>query len=129
MENPEAIDMKCGQHDLRVMGLDFDTPEFLEWKPDDPLDCDVWATAGIGDERGSVLFQIHICSAASMKRIENKRHCFVIEQFSGMTDLVARLDAFIAEKTRGCTGDPYRVLARLWRYEYGKYDEGGQFVE
>src|SRR5262245_52387377 len=23
-------------HDLKVRGLDFDTPEFLEWKPEDP---------------------------------------------------------------------------------------------
>jgi hypothetical protein len=51
------------------MGLDSDTPEFLEWKPN--------------------------------------------EQFSGMRDLVARLDAFIAEKTTDCPVDPYRVLARL----------------
>jgi hypothetical protein len=110
------------------MGLDFDTPEFLEWKPDDPFDCDVWATASIGDERSSVLFQIHICTAASIERIEKKRHCFVIEQFTGMADLIAHLDAFIAEKLRGCTGDPYRILARLWIYEYGKYDDRGNLV-
>jgi hypothetical protein len=116
------------KHELRVTALDFDTPEFLEWKPDDPLDSDVWATAGIGDERGSVLFQLHICTTASMKRIENKRHCFVIEHFAGKTDLIAGLDDFIAEKTRGCTGDPYRILAGLWLYEYGKYDERGRLI-
>jgi len=113
---------------LRVTGLDFDTPEFLEWTPDDPLDCDVWATASIGDESGSALFQLHFCTAAAMKRIENKRHCFVIELFAGKADLIARLDAFIAERTRGCTSDPYRILAGLWLYEYGKYDERGHLV-
>jgi hypothetical protein len=41
--------------ELKVSGLDFDTPEFLEWNPEDPLDCDVWATASIGGEGGSVL--------------------------------------------------------------------------
>jgi Immunity protein 8 len=115
-------------HDLKVRGLDFDTPEFLEWKPEDPLDCDVWAHVEIGDERGGVLFQLHICTAASMKRIENKRHCFVIEQFAGKTDLIARLDSFIAEKTKGCTSDPFFVLAKFWRYEYGKYDKRGHLI-
>ena len=38
---------------LSVIGLDFDTPEFTEWNPDDPLDCEVWATANIGDEKGA----------------------------------------------------------------------------
>ena len=115
-------------HVLKVMGLDFDTPEFQEWRPDDTLDCDVWATASIGDERGSVLFQIHICTAASMRRIEKKRHCFVIEQFIGKADLIARLDAFIAEKIIGCSSDPCRILAKLWIYEYGQYDVRGNLV-
>lgn len=114
--------------DLKVRGVDFDTPEFLEWKPEDPLDCDVWATANVGDDRGGLLFQIHICTSAAMKRVENKRHCFVIEQFAGKADLIARLDAFIEEKTKGCAGDPYRVLAALWRYEYGKYDKRGNLI-
>jgi hypothetical protein len=115
-------------HDLKVRGLDFDTPEFLEWKPEDPLDCDVWAHVEVGDERGGVLFQLHICTAESMKRIENKRYCFVIDQFVGKTDLIACLDSFIAEKTKGCTGDPYWALAKFWRCEYGKYDKRGQFI-
>jgi hypothetical protein len=112
-----------------VIGLDFDTPEFLEWNPADPLDCEVWATANVGDESGGALFQIHICTSASIKRIENKRQCFVIDQYAGVPDLIARLDSFIAEKTKGCTGDPCWALARLWRYEYGKYDTRGQLVE
>jgi hypothetical protein len=115
-------------HDLKVMGLDFAAPEFLEWNPEDPLDCDVWATASVGDGEGSVLFQVHICTPASIKRVENKRHCFLIEHYAGTADLIARLDAFIAEKTRGCTGDPYRVLAGLWRSEYGKYDKRGHLI-
>ena len=110
------------------MGLDFSTPEFLEWNPKDPLDCDVWATASVGDGKGSVLFQVHICTLASIKRVENKWHCFLIEQYFGTADLIARLDAFIAEKTRGYAGDPYRVLAALWRSEYGKYDKRGRLI-
>jgi Immunity protein 8 len=113
---------------LKVRGLDFDTPEFLEWKPEDPLDCDVWVHVEIGDERGGVLFQLHICTAASMKRIENKRHCFVIDQFACKADLIARLDSFIAEKTKGCTTNPYYVLAKFWLYEYGKYDKRGHLI-
>ena len=111
--------------DLKVRGVDFDTPESLDWNPDDPLDCNVWATASVGNEKGSVLFQIHICTAASMKRIENKRDCFMLQEWVGVPDLIERLDAFISEKTKGCTGDPYRVLARFWRSEYGKYDKRG----
>jgi len=115
-------------HDIKVIGLDFDTPEFLEWNPENPLDCDVWATASVGDEKCSVLFQIHICTPASIERLENKRHCFLIEEYAGKADLTARLDGFITKKIKGCTGDPYRVLARLWRSEYGKYDKRGQLI-
>jgi hypothetical protein len=119
------------QKPFKVMDLDFDTPEFLEWSPGDPLDCEVWATASVGYEQGpgSVLFQIHICTPVSIKRLENQRHCFLIEQYAGKADLIARLDGFIAEKTKGCTGDPYRVLAKLWRSEYGKYDQRGGFID
>jgi hypothetical protein len=113
---------------LKIVGIDFDSPEFLEWNPSDPLDCDVWATVSVGGERGSVLFQIHVCTSASMKRVENKRHCFVIDQFAGKSDLIARLDAFIDEKTRGCAGDPCRILAELWCSEYGKYDKRGTLI-
>ena len=115
-------------HDIKVTGLDFDTPEFLEWNPADPLDCDVWATAGVGNEKGSVLFQLHICTPASIKRIENKRHCFLLERYAGKEDLIARLDDFILEKTSGWAGNPYRVLAGLWCSEYGKYDKRGHLI-
>src|SRR3954453_23783950 len=56
------------RYEIRVTGLDFDTRELLQWKPDAPLDCYVWATANICDEGGSALFQLHFCTAASMKR-------------------------------------------------------------
>lgn len=115
--------------ELTVLGLDFDTPEHLEWHPDNPLDCDVWATANVGTEKGGGLFQIHLCTPVSIKRIENKRHCFLVEQYAGVPDLIVRLNSFIAGKTKGCTGDPYRVLARLWRHEYGKYDARGQLID
>jgi hypothetical protein len=113
---------------MKVIGLDFDTPEHVEWHPANPLDCEVWATANIGNNKGGGLFQIHICTPMSIKRIDNKRHCFLIEHYADAADLVARLDSFIAEKTKGCTGNPYWVLAKLWRYEYGKYDARGQLV-
>ena len=115
-------------HELKVRGLDFDTPEFVEWNPADPLDCDVWATAGVGNEHGSMLFQMHIITTAAMMRIRNKRHCFVIECYAGKAALVAHMDSFIADKTRDCTGDPYCVLAGLWRSEYGNYDKRGQLI-
>jgi hypothetical protein len=115
--------------DFKVMSLDFDTPEFREWNPADSLDCDVWATAGIGNERGTALFQIHICTAAAMRRIDDKRHCFVIDEYPGVAKLIAHLDEFIDEKTKGCTGDPYRLLAQVWRHEYAKYDARGQLID
>jgi hypothetical protein len=115
-------------HDIKVRGLDFDTPEFLEWNPENPLDCSIWATASVGTEKSSSLFQLLICTPTSIKRAENKRHCFLIKQYAGKADLIVRLDEFIVEKAKGCTGDPYRILARFWRWEYGKYDKRGQLV-
>ena len=115
-------------NEIKVIGLDFDTPEHLEWHPDNPLDCEVWATANVGTDKGGCLFQIHLCTPMSIKQIENKRHCFLIEHYTSVSDLIARLDDFIAEKTKGYTGDPCRLLAQLWRYEYGNYDARGQLI-
>ena len=115
-------------HDVRVIGVDFDSTELLDWQPENPLDCEIWATANVGNEKGGSLFQVHLCTPASIKRIENKRHCFLIERYAGVADLIGRLDGFISEKTKSCTGDPYWALARLWRYEYGNYDARGQLI-
>lgn len=114
--------------EIRVMRLEFETPGYQEWNPDDPLDCAITVTANIGDESGACFFGIHVCTPASIKRMENKRWCFLIDEYAGEADLIRQLDQFIAEKLRGCTGDPFRVLGKLWWWEYGKYDSKGQLV-
>jgi hypothetical protein len=114
--------------DIKIKGLDFDTPESLEWNPIDPLDCDVWAHAVVGANEWSNLYQLHICSHAAMKRIDNKQHVFVIERYAGKEDLIARLNDFIVQKTSRSTSDGLVILTQFWRWEYGKYDKRGKLL-
>jgi Immunity protein 8 len=114
---------------MRVVHLDFHDAEGHEWHPEDPMDCEMWATVDVGDERGAASFQIHICTPLSIKRIDNQRQCFLIERYTGRADLISQLDRFIIEKTKGCTGDPYRALAHFWLWEYGRYDAREKFID
>ena len=103
---------------MHVVGIDFDTAQVSDWTPDDPLDCEVWANVNVGDERGAAYFQLHICTPQSIRRIADKRNAFVIDEFVGIPDLIARLDAFIEAKLKDVSGDPYQALAKYWRWEY-----------
>jgi hypothetical protein len=105
--------------DFHVVHIDFDTPEVLEWHPQDPFDCDVWATAMVGDDRGTNYFQLHICTPLAVRTIADKRCLFLIDEFRGVTDLVAQLDAFIEAKIANRPGDPFLLLSNHWQWEYG----------
>jgi hypothetical protein len=84
--------------DFHVVRIDFDTPEVFEWRPEDPLEYEVWATAAVGNDRGTSHFQLHICMPLAVRTIADKRHLFMIDAFRGVADLVAQLDAFIEAK-------------------------------
>ena len=104
--------------DFHVVGIDFDTPEWNDWRPQDPLDCEVWATAAVGDNRGTANYQLHICTPLSIRRIADKRRAFMIDEFHGVDDLVRKLDAFIEDKVANKPGDPYQLLSKHWVWEY-----------
>ena len=104
--------------EFHVVGIDLDTPESNDWHPHDPLDCEVWATAMIGDDRGAACFQLHICTPLSIRRIADKRHCFMIDEFVGVNELVQQLSDFIAAKVGNQPGDPYALLSKYWLWEY-----------
>jgi len=106
--------------DFHVVGIDFDTPKFNDWHPQDTRDCEVWATANIGNDRGAALYQSHICTPQSIRRIASKRHCFMIEQFRGVPDLIDQLNAFIESKIAKKAGDPYYLLSKHWLWEYDR---------
>jgi hypothetical protein len=107
--------------DFHVVTIDFRTPELLDWRPDDPRDCEVWATVSVGDDHGTGNFDVHICTPEAIRRIENKRYCFTIDEFHGVPDLVARLDAFIEERVPAhMPGDPFYHLSRYWLWEYAR---------
>jgi hypothetical protein len=106
--------------DFHVVRIDFDTPDFHEWRPEDPFDCEVWATAAVGDDSGTAYFQLHICTPLSIRRIADKRYTFLIDEFRGVTDLVTQLNDFIEGKIAHRPGDPYQLLSKYWLWEYAK---------
>lgn len=112
---------------MRVTWLDFHNHD-KNWAPDDPWDCEFWVTADIGDEDGAVFFDIHVCTHTAAARLQSKTYCFFIEEYLGPQRLIDQLDKFIAERTRSVSGDPYWELGRIWRWEYGKYDQHGRLI-
>jgi hypothetical protein len=104
--------------DFHVVSIDFDTSEFNEWHPQDPLDCEVWATASVGDDRGTNYFQLHICTPLSIRRLADKRCLFMIDEYRGVADLVIQLDNFIEAKVAHKPGDPFELLSKYWKWEY-----------
>lgn len=104
---------------LRITDYDFnDVDDPIAWTPDDPSDFDLWITVTVGDDEGGSNFQVHICTPKSIRRIREKRACFVVDCWAGTDDLIARLDEFIAEKTSATHKDPYHTLANHWIWEY-----------
>ncbi len=112
---------------MRVVWLDFHDHN-PDWLPDDPWDCEFWVTIDVGDETGSASFQIRVCTHTALARLTDKKHCFLIDEYLGPKSLIERLNRFIVEKTQSVTTDPYRELARIWWWEYGKYNERGHLI-
>ena len=105
---------------MHVVGIDFDTPDSHEWRPEDPFDCEVWATVAVGDDTGTSDFQLHICTPLSIRRVANKRYAFLIDEFRSVSDLVTQLNDFIDSKAANRPGDPFQLLAKHWLWEYAK---------
>ena len=105
--------------DFHIVGIDFQTPEFHDWRPDDPFDCEIWATVNVGDDDGSAYYDVRVCTHKAFNRIEDKRYCFTIDEYRGVPDLIAQLSAFIVSRIPShLPGDPYQILARYWHWEY-----------
>ena len=100
-----------------ITGYDFDDVDGSP--PEDPSDFDFWMTVTVGDERGGSSFQLHVCSPAAIGGIADKKALFVLDEWRGEHDLIARLDAFIADELRKHPGDdPYEAPSRHWLWEY-----------
>lgn len=112
---------------MRVVWIDFHNHD-KDWVPDDCWDCEMWATVDVGDETGAASFQVHVCTHTAVTRLDDKRHCFLIDEYLGLQSLVDRLDKFISQTVHSIPGDPYRELGRVWLWEYGKYDQRGRLI-
>ena len=65
------------------------------------------------DERKWVVFH------SSIKAIEDKRGCFIVEEWLGFESLIAQMNDFIKSNINEATaGDPYRELGKHWYWEY-----------
>lgn len=111
-------------NEFHVVGIDFDTPEITDWRPQDPLNCDVWATVDVGDDRGGSFYQLHICTPQSIGTIRDKQHCFMIAEFLNLDDLVMQLNAFLEANIGTTQGDPFFLLSKYWHWEYDKLNRG-----
>jgi len=66
----------------------------LDFQLDDIYDFEFWIAVNVGDEVAENLYQVHIFSPISIKRIQNKKGCFMIDQCEGLPHLVIRMNEF-----------------------------------
>lgn len=104
--------------DMHVFAYDFhDHPG--GWEPDDAYDFEFWMTVNVGDGHAGCYYQVHVCTPMSMAAIENKRGCFLIDQWTGIAGLLKQLNDFIdRELSSSVVCDPYESLAKHWLWEY-----------
>ena len=91
----------------------------LDFQPNDIYDFEFWMTVNVGDGIAGNLFQVHICSPISIKRIKDKKGCFMIDQWEGLPHLVTQMNEFINKAINSSSSDnPYEILSRHWLWEY-----------
>jgi hypothetical protein len=100
--------------------FDYDLHDYdFDFQPDDIYDFEFWMTVNVGDGIAGNLYQVRICSPISIKRIQNKKGCFMVDQWEGLPRLVSQMNEFISEVTdKPSPDDPYVLLSRHWLWEY-----------
>ena len=90
----------------------------LDYQPDDIYDFDFWITVNVGDGVAGCLYQVHICTSLSIKQIQNKRGCFLVEEWEGLDLLIAKMNKFIKKVLeKNPSDDPNFVLSKYWLWE------------
>lgn len=92
-----------------------------DWEPTERLDFDVWITVNVGDGNAGAYYYVHICTPMSIPRLTDKRSIFMIDEWCGLDDLIARMNQYIEESLTSYVGDPYHKLAKEWSWEYDNY--------
>lgn len=88
------------------------------WKPERPWDFEEWIGVTVGNDKGGTDFQVHVCTPTSIKRIDDKRFFFLIDEYTGVDDLAEALNQFISKINEEPTSNPIDVLATHWAWEY-----------
>lgn len=106
---------------MRVLAVHFndvDSPE--SWEPPDSLNFAEWISVIVGEsaKAGGTNYEIHICTPRSIKNISDKTACFMIQEWKGVSDLVGKLDEFIAQQVDDPSQRIDLILAKQWRWEY-----------
>jgi hypothetical protein len=93
----------------------------LDYQPNDLYDFDFWITVNVGDGVAGCLYQVYVCTPLSIKQIQNKKGCFVIDEWEGLDPLVAEMNEFIRMVLdENQSDDPYFVLSKYWLWEYSR---------
>ena len=83
---------------LKVLDIEINDREST-WQPEDPNDFDEWVTVNIGEKEAGNLYQIHLCTAISIRRLDVKRNLFMLEQWISLDDIIEKINVFIQETT------------------------------
>lgn len=105
---------------LEVIDLQIDELA-LNWEPDDSFDFEKVIMATVGEEGAGSNYYIHLCTASSIARIDDKSITFIIDQWKGEESLKLKLNEFIRESLENNVKDePYHQLSKFWSWEYGR---------
>ena len=102
--------------------FDYDLHDYeLDYQPNDIYDFEFWMTVNVGDGVAGCLYQVHVCTPLSIKRIQKKKGCFLVEEWEGLDTLIVIMNEFIEKVLENnLSDDPYFVLGKHWLWEYSK---------
>jgi len=103
---------------------DFDSPEQYEnWRPEDLYDYSEWikVLVGTNKNKGGSWFQVHVCSADALSRIQDTSNIFRTNYWNGVDNLIEELETYLNEFLPNTleTVD-YEKLSEIWSWEYEK---------
>jgi len=104
--------------------------EYDSWQPEDPCYLDEWVKVLVGQEDGEGhWFQVHLCTHASISRIDKKEYLFPVSYWESIDDLIVKLDKYIFDtlpnnlnlENENDYGLAMQNLSKHWHWEYANY--------
>ncbi|WP_417386172.1 Imm8 family immunity protein [Gimesia sp.] len=90
-----------------------------DWVPPEPWDIHEMVSLTVGENGAGCNYEVQLCTRTALKRLTDKRHLFLLDEWISREDTIAKINQFIEETiSKNLSEDPYQLLARYWLWEY-----------